>query len=108
MKEQDEILRRLEKILIPLFRHSVRFRIAMVLNNSDKPLSFSEVMNSVGIVLSTPVLSYHLRALEAADLIKNIRELDTHTGKARSSFYELTERGKVIINIFLEAIEGIP
>lgn len=80
--------------------HPDRWKIMLRLYQSGKYLSFSEISFLKKEYLSA-TLSYHLRILEKAGLIINERRLDKQTGKARSSFYRSSVKGKEVINALL-------
>ena len=90
-----------------IFKDFIRLKIVIALAKSERPLSFSEILLLFGKRKNwSAKLSYHIRILEREKIITNERRLDTTTGKARSSFYALTEQGKTIAEI-LEEIEVI-
>jgi DNA-binding MarR family transcriptional regulator len=84
--------------------HPDRWEIMLQLYQSGKPLSFSELKNSLRKEYFSSSFSYHLRILEKTGLIINERRLDIQTGKARSSFYSLSLKGKKVIDALLDLL----
>jgi DNA-binding MarR family transcriptional regulator len=80
-----------------ILSHSTRCSIVIILYIEAAGLPFSEIKSVIGTHISSPDLSHHLRILEKQSVLKNERKLDTSSGKARTSFYRLTEEGREII-----------
>jgi DNA-binding transcriptional ArsR family regulator len=103
--QTEEVVQKLSKFF-DVLRDPMRLEIALLLFRKNLPLSFSEIKTSLGNKYSAPGLSYHIKALERANIIVNERKLDTSSGKARTSFYELTKEGKLVVEALLELAEG--
>jgi len=77
----------------------------LLLLKENRPIAFSEIKHLLKDQYSSPDLAYHIRTLEKANIIRNQRMLDTTTGKARSSFYTLTDEGKWVVDALLALAE---
>lgn len=104
--QTEKIIRELSKF-IDAVGDSVRLEIAMLLLSVDKALAFSEIKANLLNKYSAPNLSYHIRVLEKSGIIKNERKLDISSGKARTSFYRLTPKGKTVIKALLNIAKMI-
>lgn len=94
---------------------SVQLRVKIVeglyIGNKNKPKSFSEIQNfleeSFGKKYPSSAILFHLRGLEKKGIIKNERKLDLSTGRARTSFYYLTEKGEWMAETLIKIREVI-
>jgi DNA-binding MarR family transcriptional regulator len=106
INQKEEIMRRLTTFLNVLNEIKPNRLAALLSLFMEKRLfSFSEIKALFGNEYPSSVVSYHIRALEKANIIVNERKLDVSSGKARSSFYRLTDDGELIINALLNAAD---
>lgn len=100
----DEAVRILRKSLNVL-KDPTRQKIVMLLMKANKPLYFAEIKKSFEKELSAQLISYHLKTLHKAGILTNRRGLDMSTGRARTSFYTISERGRWLIEDLLKTAE---
>jgi DNA-binding PadR family transcriptional regulator len=102
-EEEVKILYLLKKGFNAL-KNPIQFEITRILFYANRPLSFSEIKMNLKEECTSPVVSYCLRNLERAGIITNERKLDTTTGKARTSFYKLTDEGRRLFNFLIDIV----
>ena len=102
IEDIDKIVKALEDLSF-VVKDFTKLKIVMLLYlnelDGETSLSFAEIKDYLGKKYSSALVSYHIRQLEKRGIIENERKLDISTGKARSSFYKLTRKGKWIGNI---------
>lgn len=90
------------------FRHEDRWKIAKILRETGRNLSYAEIKQlCFGKEYNDGMLWQHLKSLTKSKVIKNERKLDFSgsTGKARTSFYSITNRGKAVVDHLTDIIE---
>ncbi|MGQ9778024.1 MAG: hypothetical protein ACUVQ9_12550 [Thermodesulfobacteriota bacterium] len=108
MKKEEKVV--LE--ICGLLRNQLRAEIVLHLKREGKPLSYAEIESycrKIDEKLNTGWLFQNLKLLTEKGLIVNEKELQTQTptGKVRTSFYKLTERGKIAADFLTKLLEDV-
>lgn len=110
--ENEKALQKLEDLYYILGDY-LRVKIVERLysNDENESKSFSEIHNFLEKVFEkeypSSLVLFHLKGLEKRGIIRNERRLDLSTGRARTSFYRLTEKGKGMAEIIMKVKEII-
>jgi DNA-binding PadR family transcriptional regulator len=85
----------------------VQWKVIILLSRQSKLLAFTEIYNYVKEDCSSGTLCNYLKVLEKTGFVKKIRKLDLTTGKARTSFYEISPEGKEIAEELIKILSKI-
>lgn len=106
-------VKELEKLRVALnnLQDPDKWKIVMMLKEAgEQSAAYSEIKNLFGKDYNDNTLWRHLKSLMKADLIEHVRGLvkyNPETGKARVSFYRLSNYGKALLETYLEEIIGV-
>lgn len=90
----------------PVLGSPVRTKIVMILSRSQTPLSFAEILQQFGKEkIKNYNLIFHLRVLEKKGFVINERKLDLTSGRPRTSFFSLTDKGKKAAKILEKILQ---
>lgn len=85
----------------PLLTDGVRLRIMALLAASDVPLSFNQIVETLGLTKGN--LSAHMSRLESDGLVDSRKQF---VNKRSLTTYECTQRGRETLNAYLEQIQS--
>jgi predicted transcriptional regulator len=97
---EEELIKNVEEILAGL-NHPVRWVIACALRDAKSPLSFIEIKKSLRSRYESNVVWLNLKYMKRKGVIKLARrrkEKKRGPGRPKTAFYELTDKGKMVLN----------
>jgi DNA-binding PadR family transcriptional regulator len=101
---KKEVLRAWKLLCSPL-----RFEIVKIVIESGEPMGWSDIRKSLRISVSHGSFDASLHLLARDGLIRRFRGLKFNpaTGRVIRLFYEITEKGRIIISTMEEAMEKV-
>ena len=102
-KQNEKILHLIKNGIIAL-KDPDRLKIVNLLW-THKSLFYSEIKDYIKEENPNSSIAYHLEYLKGFSIIKNKKGYDKSSGKARTSVYQLTEKGKMIYKTLVGMID---